>query len=477
MAFAADSAHAAAWLADAELDDQQLALRLAIAAAPHALASATMWRDVHSVPGGSALYLQSAQALRSGAGGTNPTGPSHSRKAHRVCWRRCATRSRCACGPTTRPGSCPSSAVSPTGRGICACCSQPRSAGDPDGRALRPGPGPVPDADQGAHAHPGGGRGRADLPGARPVRLADVPIAPPFCDDVVVDACLRVSPHETRTPGAYKPLLTTAMRSVVPRRLLSRTTKDHCGDEWNNGLRAHADELRGLSEDSRLVARGLVDSALLRRALLSPTICGFLPRSGNNHRRRDVAARSRPGGGCRAGGDRDPDRRRIRDRAGKRRGRCQRSGGDAPEEQVGEAVREVDETPRGPAVRPPSPGSPGDLRRTFPRSAASPPDPRGAAVPGRRGRPGDQGAGAWSPDGRGRNERLLRWELLPETIARRRPARALAGCVADLVRRGAQGTVLGPRVIEVDGTPVGEPGEVVGYRTICSVPAAGLEPA
>ena len=92
----------------------------------------------------------------------------------------------------------------------------------------------------------------------------------PFCDDAVINACLAARPHEAATPWSYKPLLAAAMRDLVPARVLHRTTKDHCGVEWQQGLRTHRRDLAGWAEDSRLVAAGVADEELLRRALLSP---------------------------------------------------------------------------------------------------------------------------------------------------------------------------------------------------------------
>ncbi|WP_157868514.1 asparagine synthase-related protein [Streptomyces caatingaensis] len=99
---------------------------------------------------------------------------------------------------------------------------------------------------------------------------AGLPVHSPFCDDAVVDACLRARPHEAAAPWAYKPLLAAAMDGLVPARVLRRTTKDHCGDEWQEGLRRHRRTLAAWADDSRLVAAGLADEEPLRRALLSP---------------------------------------------------------------------------------------------------------------------------------------------------------------------------------------------------------------
>ncbi|GAA1912784.1 asparagine synthase-related protein [Streptantibioticus ferralitis] len=99
---------------------------------------------------------------------------------------------------------------------------------------------------------------------------AGLPAHSPFCDDAVINACLAARPHEAATPWSYKPLLAAAMDGLVPARILRRTTKDHCGVEWQQGLRLHRRDLAAWAEDSRLVAAGVADEELLRRVLLSP---------------------------------------------------------------------------------------------------------------------------------------------------------------------------------------------------------------
>ncbi|GGR59961.1 asparagine synthase [Streptomyces eurythermus] len=93
----------------------------------------------------------------------------------------------------------------------------------------------------------------------------------PFCDDAVIEASLRVRPHETDTPWSYKPLLATAMHGIVPEALLARTTKGSFTAEWVAGLTAHKRQLAHWCDTSLLAAAGLVDPGLLRRAWLSPT--------------------------------------------------------------------------------------------------------------------------------------------------------------------------------------------------------------
>ncbi|MFI2619196.1 asparagine synthase-related protein [Streptomyces sp. NPDC018584] len=93
----------------------------------------------------------------------------------------------------------------------------------------------------------------------------------PFCDDAVIEASLRVRPLETDDPWSYKPLLATAMHGIVPPGLLARTTKGSFTAEWLAGVTAHKRRLAHWCDTSLLVAAGLVDPVLLRRAWLSPT--------------------------------------------------------------------------------------------------------------------------------------------------------------------------------------------------------------
>ncbi|MFI9203535.1 asparagine synthase-related protein [Streptomyces sp. NPDC053048] len=106
---------------------------------------------------------------------------------------------------------------------------------------------------------------------------AGLPADSPYCDDAVVSACLAVRLQDTRTPWSYKPLLSEAMRGLVPDRILARTSKDGSTVEWYAGLRHHQAELAAWAADSHLVAAGLADERGLRHALLSP---GLLDRSG-----------------------------------------------------------------------------------------------------------------------------------------------------------------------------------------------------
>lgn len=97
-----------------------------------------------------------------------------------------------------------------------------------------------------------------------------LPMDSPFCDDAVVTAALAVRPDQACSPWSYKPLLAAAMDGLVPGRVLRRSTKDHCGQEWYAGLRAHRRDLADWARDSHLVTAGLAEESELRRALLSP---------------------------------------------------------------------------------------------------------------------------------------------------------------------------------------------------------------
>jgi asparagine synthase (glutamine-hydrolysing) len=99
---------------------------------------------------------------------------------------------------------------------------------------------------------------------------AGVPMASPFLDDRVIEACLAVRPSERVTPWQYKPLLTTAMSGIVPDACLRRTNKAAASMDASNGLREHRADLLALWEDSRLEQLGLVDGAALRRLAQRP---------------------------------------------------------------------------------------------------------------------------------------------------------------------------------------------------------------
>ncbi|MFE9686664.1 lasso peptide isopeptide bond-forming cyclase [Streptomyces sp. NPDC006285] len=99
---------------------------------------------------------------------------------------------------------------------------------------------------------------------------AGVPMASPFLDDRVIEACLAVRPSERVTPWQYKPLLTAAMNGIVPDTCLRRTNKAAASMDASNGLREHRADLLKLWEDSRLEQLGLVDGNALRRLAQRP---------------------------------------------------------------------------------------------------------------------------------------------------------------------------------------------------------------
>ncbi|WP_037839595.1 lasso peptide isopeptide bond-forming cyclase [Streptomyces sp. NRRL S-1813] len=99
---------------------------------------------------------------------------------------------------------------------------------------------------------------------------AGVPMASPFLDDRVIEACLAIRPSERVTPWQYKPLLTAAMSGIVPDACLRRTNKAAASMDASNGLREHRADLLALWADSRLEQLGLVDGAALRRLAQRP---------------------------------------------------------------------------------------------------------------------------------------------------------------------------------------------------------------
>jgi asparagine synthase (glutamine-hydrolysing) len=97
---------------------------------------------------------------------------------------------------------------------------------------------------------------------------AGLPMAAPFLDDRVVEACLAVRLHERSTPWRFKPLIGEAMRDLVPTAVLDRSTKGDFSADWHAGLRHARAHLAGLLEDSVLARMGLVDVDALRRVCL-----------------------------------------------------------------------------------------------------------------------------------------------------------------------------------------------------------------
>lgn len=95
-------------------------------------------------------------------------------------------------------------------------------------------------------------------------------LAAPYYDDRVIEAGLAVRPQERVTPWRYKPLITEAMRDVVPEESLTRHTKDEGSYEVEAGLREHRAKLLALCDDSRLARLGLINANTLREVCSRP---------------------------------------------------------------------------------------------------------------------------------------------------------------------------------------------------------------
>lgn len=91
----------------------------------------------------------------------------------------------------------------------------------------------------------------------------------PYSDDAVVSAALSVDPREAAATGRYKPLLTTAMKGLVPPGILRRTSKGAYDADFYRAVLRQSGGIRSLLDDSRLADAGLVDPGLLGRALHS----------------------------------------------------------------------------------------------------------------------------------------------------------------------------------------------------------------
>jgi asparagine synthase (glutamine-hydrolysing) len=97
-----------------------------------------------------------------------------------------------------------------------------------------------------------------------------LPWEAPMLDDRVVTAALRVRLADRVVAGRYKPVLTTAVRGLVPDSLLSRGSKGDFSAEAYHGLRSVQPRLAAWSEDLCLSRLGLVDGEALRQALTAP---------------------------------------------------------------------------------------------------------------------------------------------------------------------------------------------------------------
>lgn len=92
--------------------------------------------------------------------------------------------------------------------------------------------------------------------------------AAPYLDDNVIEAALSVRVHERNAPHRYKPVLTTAVRGIVPDPLLERSTKGDFTADFHAGLRANRTALLQLFDDSLLARAGLIDADAVRARLL-----------------------------------------------------------------------------------------------------------------------------------------------------------------------------------------------------------------
>lgn len=97
-----------------------------------------------------------------------------------------------------------------------------------------------------------------------------VEYAAPFLDDQVIESVLAVRPEERISPTRYKPLLSGAMRGIVPEQIFGRVTKGDFTRDVYLGLDRHRGDLLDLIQGSLLVERGLVDAPAWRRAVLAP---------------------------------------------------------------------------------------------------------------------------------------------------------------------------------------------------------------
>jgi asparagine synthase (glutamine-hydrolysing) len=92
----------------------------------------------------------------------------------------------------------------------------------------------------------------------------------PYYDQQVLEAVLRVRPHEHADPRRYKPLLADAMRGIVPSAILGRATKGEFGQDLRQGLADNLPAIMNLFADSALAQRGLINVDTLRNRLVAP---------------------------------------------------------------------------------------------------------------------------------------------------------------------------------------------------------------
>ncbi|MEU6999074.1 asparagine synthase-related protein [Nonomuraea sp. NPDC046570] len=104
-----------------------------------------------------------------------------------------------------------------------------------------------------------------------------VAVHAPYLDNEVVRACLAAPVFDRVEAGVPKPLLSSALRGLVPGRVLERRGKgDYIGEDYRGARRAAA-ELGALFTGSRLAAAGVVDDAAVRRSLTRLTAGVAIP--------------------------------------------------------------------------------------------------------------------------------------------------------------------------------------------------------
>ncbi|WP_326557173.1 asparagine synthase-related protein [Micromonospora sp. NBC_01796] len=92
----------------------------------------------------------------------------------------------------------------------------------------------------------------------------------PMLDDRVLEAALAVRVEDRVSPGRYKPVLTAALRGVVPEPVLARRNKGEFSAEMYAGVQRNLRALLDVTDDLRLARLGLVDADLMRAELLRP---------------------------------------------------------------------------------------------------------------------------------------------------------------------------------------------------------------
>ncbi|MFI1379351.1 asparagine synthase-related protein [Embleya sp. NPDC020886] len=98
-----------------------------------------------------------------------------------------------------------------------------------------------------------------------------IDLAAPYLDDRVVEAVLSVRPEDRMVRGGFKPILTTALRGVVPDELLARRSKGDFSAEFHAAVEHNRHRVAEWCADLRLARLGLVDADALRAALFAPS--------------------------------------------------------------------------------------------------------------------------------------------------------------------------------------------------------------